>query len=241
MKNYLKTIGKKNVIKLFSMLLVLILIITAGMMVMGESQTNQVAEAGEDVNASENVDSDDNEGTNGEENSSQDENSTSKNDSSSNSTPDSDNNSDDRSESNGGNSSSSSSEETAPAPVPPPSNDITVYVSATCKVIIDNQSSLPPELVRVAGSGTLVGSTPVTLTKGSTAIDASNAVGIFGSAGYVSSIKGVNEGAAGGSFPLSGWKYSVNGSFPNVGASQYELSDGDVIRWGYTLDGHTGY
>lgn len=37
----------------------------------------------------------------------------------------------------------------------------------------------------------------------------------------------------------SGWMYSVNGAFPNVGCSSYTLQAGDVIRWVYTCDyGH---
>ncbi len=35
---------------------------------------------------------------------------------------------------------------------------------------------------------------------------------------------------------LSGWMYSVNGEFPNVGASAYTLCDGDVVKWEYTCD-----
>ncbi|MGN0394840.1 MAG: DUF4430 domain-containing protein [Coprococcus sp.] len=35
---------------------------------------------------------------------------------------------------------------------------------------------------------------------------------------------------------LSGWMYSVNGSFPNFGCSKYVLKDGDVIEWVYTCD-----
>lgn len=34
----------------------------------------------------------------------------------------------------------------------------------------------------------------------------------------------------------SGWVYHVNGSTPGVGAGEYILSDGDVIRWLYTCD-----
>ncbi|MDR2620058.1 MAG: DUF4430 domain-containing protein [Propionibacteriaceae bacterium] len=32
----------------------------------------------------------------------------------------------------------------------------------------------------------------------------------------------------------SGWMYSVNGWYPNYGASRYELQNGDVIKWRYT-------
>lgn len=34
----------------------------------------------------------------------------------------------------------------------------------------------------------------------------------------------------------SGWTYSVNGVFPNYGASKYKLSCGDAIEWHYTCD-----
>ena len=34
----------------------------------------------------------------------------------------------------------------------------------------------------------------------------------------------------------SGWMYSVNGIYPNVGCSAYTVNDGDAIEWSYTLD-----
>lgn len=45
---------------------------------------------------------------------------------------------------------------------------------------------------------------------------------------------------------MSGWLYSVNGKYPNVGMSDYILSDGDVIRltftlWGWGADVGGGY
>ena len=46
--------------------------------------------------------------------------------------------------------------------------------------------------------------------------------------GYVSEIDGLAEFDKG---PLSGWKYKVNGSFPSVGADDYELSPGDRVEW----------
>lgn len=55
---------------------------------------------------------------------------------------------------------------------------------------------------------------------------------IFNSA-YVEAINNLYEFDVG---PLSGWMYSVNGWFPNFGASRYLLSDGDVIEWLYTVD-----
>ena len=35
---------------------------------------------------------------------------------------------------------------------------------------------------------------------------------------------------------LSGWMYSVNGTYPNYGCSKYTLQDGDVVCWVYTCD-----
>ncbi len=35
---------------------------------------------------------------------------------------------------------------------------------------------------------------------------------------------------------VSGWMYSVNGQFPNVGCSSYEVKSGDKIEWIYSCD-----
>ena len=55
---------------------------------------------------------------------------------------------------------------------------------------------------------------------------------IFNSA-YVEAINNLYEFDVG---LLSGWMYSVNGWFPNFGASRYLLSPGDVVEWAYTVD-----
>ena len=34
----------------------------------------------------------------------------------------------------------------------------------------------------------------------------------------------------------SGWMYSVNGEYPNYGASSYNLKDGDKVEWRYTCN-----
>lgn len=34
----------------------------------------------------------------------------------------------------------------------------------------------------------------------------------------------------------SGWMYSINGTFPNYGCSQYKVRDGDIIKFMYTCD-----
>lgn len=38
--------------------------------------------------------------------------------------------------------------------------------------------------------------------------------------------------------PWSGWMYSVNGELPNVGVSDREPADGDVVRWHFTVYGY---
>lgn len=50
---------------------------------------------------------------------------------------------------------------------------------------------------------------------------------------YIEGIANLYEFDAG---ELSGWMYSVNGVFPNVGVSSYEVSDGDKISFLYTCD-----
>lgn len=56
---------------------------------------------------------------------------------------------------------------------------------------------------------------------------------------YVKGIGGLREKNCGAS---SGWLYSVNGVYPNVGAEQYDPAAGDVIKWEYTVEqGDTGY
>jgi hypothetical protein len=50
---------------------------------------------------------------------------------------------------------------------------------------------------------------------------------------YIEAIHNIYAYDAG---PLSGWKFSVNGVFPNVSSSSYLLQAGDIIVWAYTLD-----
>lgn len=34
----------------------------------------------------------------------------------------------------------------------------------------------------------------------------------------------------------SGWMFSVNGKYPEIGCGQYKLKDGDLVSWDYTCD-----
>ena len=84
--------------------------------------------------------------------------------------------------------------------------------------------------------GSVSANTTVALAPSSTAYDALCATGFsvnsrnsaFGV--YVAGIGGSSEFDHGGG---SGWKYKVNGTFPNHSASVHELHDGDSVRWVY--------
>jgi len=39
-------------------------------------------------------------------------------------------------------------------------------------------------------------------------------------------------------YTMSGWMYAVNNIFPNLGASDWLMSDGEVMRWQFTLYGY---
>lgn len=84
--------------------------------------------------------------------------------------------------------------------------------------------------------GSVSANTTVALAPSSTAYDALCATGLsvnsrnsaFGV--YVAGIGGLSEFDHGGG---SGWKYKVNGTFPNHSASVHKLHDGDSVVWVY--------
>lgn len=84
--------------------------------------------------------------------------------------------------------------------------------------------------------GGSTGSYTVSLDPGATAYDALVATGASVNARrtamgvYVAAINGYAEKDQGGE---SGWKYAVNGSYPNYSAGACTLSDGDAVTWVY--------
>lgn len=54
-----------------------------------------------------------------------------------------------------------------------------------------------------------------------------------GSSAYIEGIDNLYEFSCG---ELSGWMYCVNGEYPGVGCSEYDIKDGDEIEWHYTCD-----
>ncbi len=94
------------------------------------------------------------------------------------------------------------------------------------------------EIDATAGEGEMA-TAEVELPEGATAYDALVAAADDVNASdseYGMYVHGIN-GLAGGDFgDMSGWMFEVNGEMAEVGCSQYELSDGDVVTWTYVTE-----
>lgn len=110
----------------------------------------------------------------------------------------------------------------------PSGGDAEVPQTVTIRVSVDSSRAGNP----VSASGTH------TFPVGATAFDALAALGLSYNASqtqfgvYVSAIGGLAEKEHGAT---SGWLYLVNGAQPAMSASSYQLSDGDVVEWVYTV------
>ncbi|OBZ12590.1 S-layer homology domain-containing protein [Bacillus sp. FJAT-26390] len=89
--------------------------------------------------------------------------------------------------------------------------------------------------------GTILGSKSLKLQEGDTAfsilqreLGGKVVSSGTGPSTYVSAIDGLAEFDRG---TLSGWMYSVNGTFPDVSAGAYLLQPNDEVAWRYTVDG----
>ena len=117
--------------------------------------------------------------------------------------------------------------------------DNTVTISISCSILKGVTDDLPDD-------GSILKPPQYVMQEGDTVFDAVLAVtranqiriNYTGSPGgvlsvYVSSIAGYSEMQYGA---LSGWIYRVNKYTPDVGCGSYDIKDGDVIEWVYTLD-----
>lgn len=130
-----------------------------------------------------------------------------------------------------------------PTPEPTPAKKVCT-VSIYCDSVLSNMDKLTPGKEScVPSNGCIMGPRTVEFHDGETVFDtlvrACGSVGIqleyaytpaYGSY-YIEGINNLYEFDCGNS---SGWKYKVNGSYPNYGCSQYVLSDGDNIVWSFT-------
>ncbi len=135
----------------------------------------------------------------------------------------------------------------AEKPKPEQKKNITCSITITCDAISGNNvltNNGNPQLEVYAANPVILGSISYTVQVGTTAYDllkmacAGNGIPLDAeytpaySSYYVKGINNIYEFDAGRN---SGWMYKVNGQLPDVGASSYQLSEGDVITWFYTI------
>lgn len=122
------------------------------------------------------------------------------------------------------------------------SSEINCSITIECKSILDNMDDLKPEHEKyVPKNGIMLDNYKTTLKSKSTVYDlfkkACNDKGIIYTARdtiysvYIAGINNIDEFDCGKG---SGWKYNVNGSFPNVSADSKKLKDGDKVVFTYT-------
>lgn len=117
---------------------------------------------------------------------------------------------------------------------------ILVHITITCSKVIDNpdlstDATLPDDGI-ILDTYVAVRDGDSVFTALKAAADDNNiSLSYTGSSGslYVRGIGGLNEKQCG---RFSGWKYSVNNEYPNVGCGGYSLSDGDSILFGYVAN-----
>jgi sulfur carrier protein ThiS len=107
-----------------------------------------------------------------------------------------------------------------------------VRIAVDCKTAYARD---PQAVASLSQAGVILAEKEVTLPAGATVKDALAATGlrVDASGGYVFGIAGLSEGDIGAA---SGWMYSVNGSYPSVAYTVYQLKAADRIVWRYTCN-----
>lgn len=135
----------------------------------------------------------------------------------------------------------------APAPQPQPQAQ-TVSLSIRCDMALKNYDRLASSVKDdriVPPSGQILYVEGIEISEGESVFDVLQRVcrdsKIHLEATYTpvrksAYIEGINNLYEFDCGPLSGWMYSVNGRYPNYGASNCTLADGDAIVWNYTCD-----
>ena len=135
------------------------------------------------------------------------------------------------------------------APTEPPATEPAApscTVSISCTTVLDNWDKLS-EAKRsiVPSNGIILGTVTVELQEGDTVfsvlqrvvsdynIQMEYSVSPLYQTTYIEGLGNLYEKDCGA---RSGWMFAVNGVFPNYGASDCTVQDGDAIRWLYTCD-----
>ncbi len=115
-----------------------------------------------------------------------------------------------------------------------------------CKTILNNMDSLKSNKKEfLPADGVILRKTTVTFKEGETVFDVLKRVckenNIQMESSYTPGydnyyIEGINQIYEKDCGTKSGWMYSVNGTFPNYGCSDYKLKNGDEVEWRYTCD-----
>ncbi len=125
-------------------------------------------------------------------------------------------------------------------------NKINCTVSISCKTILEHMDRLKEAKKKmVPQDGLILKTTAVKIKEGSSVFDVLrdvtkennihleyNFTPLYKSY-YIEGIHNLYEQDCG---ELSGWMYSVNGSFPGISCSSYEVKQGDIINWVYTCN-----
>lgn len=112
-------------------------------------------------------------------------------------------------------------------------------VSIDYLTILDNMDKLKKGYENYIEDGYILKSIQVEIEEGDTVLSLlqrvcqANEITIKQQSGYIVGIENIDVGICGN---LSGWIYSVNHKYVNVGASQKAVQDGDVIEWRFTCD-----
>jgi hypothetical protein len=123
---------------------------------------------------------------------------------------------------------------------------LTCQITITCETLVSNPEALPSgKRALIPSNGIILGSTKVSFNQGESVFDVlaratkDNGIHmefvktpIYNSA-YIEGIHNIYEFDAG---EASGWMYSVNGKFPQKGASTYVLQANDRIHWAFSFD-----
>ncbi|MBE6038740.1 MAG: DUF4430 domain-containing protein [Anaerofustis stercorihominis] len=123
---------------------------------------------------------------------------------------------------------------------------VSCTIKITCSSILDNMDKLEAgKDAYVPSDGVILSTKTFEVEEGTCVFDvlkkACNKYGIqleySWTPGYNSNyVEGINHIYEFDCGETSGWKYKVNGWYPNYGSSQYEIEDGDTIVWVYTCD-----
>ena len=123
-------------------------------------------------------------------------------------------------------------------------SDLSCKVTVECTELINCEALKESKRELVPDDGIILSLSDVTFSEGETVFDVLtrvlkenkihfeySEVPMYNSV-YIEGIGNLYEFDAGST---SGWQYAVNGEYPGVGCSQYQLADGDEIVWSFLL------